>query len=545
MTTGGAVSQWGPRRARATHGLHDLAARLAGRPEAAWEWIERLQDAEPRPDTVRTRGAVPTPRGVAARMAARLLATARAGETWRVLDAGCGTGRLLLEVVRAAEKRGVRVHCEGVEIDPVTARRAQALSPLLRVAADGTLAGWRVRSADFLLDRMAGDPVDAAIANPPYVPLRHLDAAMRARLQAAYGVGTTDLAALFLERLLDRLRPGGRLSVIVPNKLLACGYARALRRRLLVETSIEVIWDLSAVRVFAGRGSYPVVLVLRRQPPSRRHRVQVRGAAGTVRARWPQRALELLPDAVLPLDMAPELLPLATRLLAGPRLGDAVRVRCGIARSGFGRAVGSGPERIVRSGDVRPFRVRGDAPFAPARAGIDAAALAGQRCPKVLVPGLFRRLAAAYDGHGRLVGRVYFVPAEGGTARERDERRVLLLALLNSRLFAVLYAALFGSTAQSGRWLRANGPYLECLPWPARPVRPALAQVVRALERRPGGPAFHRLDLLVESLFGLVPRERALLGRLEAELPPRDDLPDSSRPVRRSGKIPRGERKLF
>jgi SAM-dependent methyltransferase len=510
-----------PASGREPLALVDLGQRLAATPEAAWDWIARLQSG-PGPrhrGEARRRGAVATPVGIAARMARALLARTPRGATLRVLDAGCGTGRLLGAVAREASRRRARIDCTGIEIDAAAARWAQALEPVAAAGARGALAAWRVRRMDFLLDDFSLQ-FDAAIANPPYVSWRDLEPRYRDRLRSRNGGAPGDLAALFVGRLLDRLRPGGRLCVIVPNKLLATRYAARLRARLLAETTLEEIWDLSRQRIFPGRASYPVVLVARRVAASRRHRVVLRDADGTPRARWPQIALRALPSAVVPLGLEPELGDLALRLLSGRRFGDAVRARCGIATSGFGRAVGSGPETIVRSGDVRPFRLSSGARFAPRRAGLAAAALERMRRPKVVVPGMFRRLCAAYDGERRLLGRVYFVPVDGGTAAAREARRAVLLALLNSRLYALLYAGLFAGVAQSGGWMRLNAPYLECMPWPRRaPDARLLSAVARCERRRAAAADLERLDLAVEALFDLGRAESRLLARLARRLP--------------------------
>src|SRR5262249_15075075 len=171
----------GPRRA--PRALRELAARLGLDPVRAWEWVERLQSTQPDDDpTNRARGAVATPHAIAMRMAAALVRDARPGDAWRILDPGCGRGRLLAAAARAASERSCSVDCEGVELDAAAARWAQALEALVRTGAQGHLRSWRVRRADFLLSPSPSADCDAVIANPPYVPVRALDAVARQRL---------------------------------------------------------------------------------------------------------------------------------------------------------------------------------------------------------------------------------------------------------------------------------------------------------------------------------------------------------------------------
>jgi len=497
--------------------LSGLVQRHADSPAQLWEWIERLQDARRPAANAHDRwlGAVHTPARVAALMAQRLLPRRVGGRVLRLLDAGCGAGILSTAVLRAASPLGMRLDCTGVETDLAAARWAQALEPLLR-ATGATLQAWTIVHADFLLDYAPAERFDVIVANPPYVPARLLPAAYRRKLQAQGTRGArADLSVLFCERMLELLRPQGRLCVIVPNKLLAADYAAPLRQRLLRDFCVEEVWDLAADGVFAARAAYPVILVVANRRPPRDHAVAMHAADGTLRTRWPQSALRALPQHVVPLHLPAEAWPLLQRLLAGPRFGDAVRVGCGLATPGFQRAMDRGRDRILCSGDIGPFRVHSSRRFASRTLALPARTLARQRVPKVVIPGMFQRLHAAFDARGDLLGRVYFVPV----GRRAASQRALLLALLNSRLYAVLYRGLFGGVAQSRGYLRLNAPYLRRLPWPAREPSPGLVAAVVRLERADeAAPDRTRLDRGVEDLFELTEGERRLLARLERQL---------------------------
>ncbi len=499
--------------------IQALVQRHADSPAALWGWIERLQDARELQGTVAVprQGVVATPARVARLMAERLLRGPHGNRPLRLLDAGCGSGRLLTAALREASRRRLRLGCEGVETDAAAARWAQALEEVHR-AAGAALVGWKILHADFLLDYAPPSHFDLCIANPPWVAARALSAGYRRKLHSHLrGMGRADLSALFVERLLEVLRPGGRLCVIVPNKLLASDYATALRHRLLQDFRLEEVWDLAGDGVFSAHAAYPVILVVAHRRPAAGDTVAVHHGGGAVRTRWPQEALLALPRHVVPLDLPADSWPLLRRLLAGPRLGDAVPVGCGLAVPGFQRAMDRGRDHIICSGDIRPFRVRGRRRFAPQQLDLGRRTLARQKVPKVVIPGMFRRLHAAFDARGDLLGRVYFVPVSG----RADSRRALLLALLNSRLYAVLYRGLFGGVAQSGGYLRLNAPYLRRLPWPQRAPSAALLRLVQEIERS-GAPESGRarLDRGVEDLFGLAAPERRLVARLERRLHP-------------------------
>jgi hypothetical protein len=245
-----------------------------------------------------------------------------------------------------------------------------------------------------------------------------------------------------------------------------------------------------------------------------------------VRARWRSEDLARMPDRIFPLGLDGDGLALAARLQREPRLGDHVSIACGIAASGFARGIGRGHERILQSGDVGPLRVRLPQLFDPARAGVAPRSLARLRIPKIVIPGMFQRLAAARDRDGVLLGRVYFV-------RPRDPvQRTMLLAFLNARLAAVLYRGWFAGVAQSGGYLRCNAPYLAALPLPAPRILPIeLASTLAMLERAPSATLWRRLDAAIETSFGLDPTEIACVERLAKLLPPRpgEERPEEDR----------------
>jgi SAM-dependent methyltransferase len=333
---------------------------------------------------------------VAQRMAQRLLRGCRRGARVQILDPGCGAGRLLAATAHVAKERGVQAACYGVELDASAARWAQALAPVVRAAAPQTLAAWQIRHADFLFDAHPKQRFDAVIANPPYVALRDVESGYRQKLRARGGFPARgDLAVLFLERMLQLLRPKGRLCAIIPNKLLASEYAAGLRALLMTSTCVEEIWDLAHTHVFDGRATYPVILVLSRREPSPDHKIRILEHNGRVRARWPQRTILQLPQQVVPLALPSEAVQLLQRVLAGPRLGDVVPVACGIAKTGFSRAIDRGHDRIICSGDIRPFRVQARRRFAPEQAQVPQGSVRRQKVPKVVIPGMFQRLHAA------------------------------------------------------------------------------------------------------------------------------------------------------
>ena len=86
--------------------------------------------------------------------------------------------------------------------------------------------------------------------------------------------GKFDLYYLFLEQALRLLAPGGRLAVIVPNKLFHTRAAKALRELLATQADVRLVKDFGVEKVFEGATNYSCILVAQKQSPSPTLRVQ-------------------------------------------------------------------------------------------------------------------------------------------------------------------------------------------------------------------------------------------------------------------------------
>ena len=102
--------------------------------------------------------------------------------------------------------------------------------------------GWRfsyeVRSHDFLnstgfgLGTEAIDPVDVAIANPPYFKVAPSD---------PRGGGAPNIYAQFMNVASDLLKPGGQMCFIVPRSYSSGLYLRDFRRRFHRTMALEAV----------------------------------------------------------------------------------------------------------------------------------------------------------------------------------------------------------------------------------------------------------------------------------------------------------------
>ena len=128
------------------------------------------------------------------------------------------------------------------------------------------------------------DGFDIVVTNPPWIRANRLERSERKLLKARYGSFSNDLwegaddlgirvpfgaqvdvAALFVERALELLRPGGRLAALLPAKLFRSLHGTGVRR-LLAGHQPEVIRDYSdSERQMFEATVYPAVLQVRKR----------------------------------------------------------------------------------------------------------------------------------------------------------------------------------------------------------------------------------------------------------------------------------------
>ncbi len=112
--------------------------------------------------------------------------------------------------------------------------------------------------------RSFGHKFSAVVGNPPWlmagyeVPARQLD-----YLKSKYAsyTGKADLYYLFIERSLQILQVGGRIGLVVPNKMHATKAASGLRQVLTSGNHISEIIDFETAKVFEGATNYTQVLL--------------------------------------------------------------------------------------------------------------------------------------------------------------------------------------------------------------------------------------------------------------------------------------------
>ncbi len=434
----------------------------------------------------RARGAFYTPAALAAEVAALARPEGRRG---RVLDPACGDGALLAAVaarlVAAGEGRAaIAGRLAGIDRDGAALVGARER---LRGVLGADAAGVRLVRGDALLDdgavAAAGGTFAAVVANPPFLSVkrRHLDEATRAALRARYRLarGQFDAHALFLERALAALAPGGRWAFVLPRPVLGNEHLAALRALALDEGALDTVLDagrpfdaaVEAVVWAGGRGradggiacgAAPALEVaLVRADPLH---VLPLGAAGA--------AVASLADARGRLPALGSLATIERGVEAGKRSAGVVPLAPGLPP--------------VRAGDeVRAFSLAAPRLALAREPGKPAALFAG---PKLLVRRVAPTLVAAVDPTDHAVLNTLYV------VRAAPGRLHALAAALNAAPSRERFAALAAAGDALFPYVRAS--QLAALPVPLDAREPHLARLGAKLAKGPDPSAQRELDAL-------------------------------------------------
>ena len=183
----------------------------------------------------------------------------------RVLDPACGVGLFLIAARRRLIEALGRL---GSDEDPAGCLVGVDLDPVAASLAAGFLPGSSVLSADSLLDDVNSlAAYDVVVGNPPF--LNRLQrrsapapeqAARLSRLSEGQIGPYTDLSAVFLQRSMTWVRPGGRVGLVQPLSVLASRDARPVREFCVRAGALRAVWASTKAVFAAGVRTCAVVL---------------------------------------------------------------------------------------------------------------------------------------------------------------------------------------------------------------------------------------------------------------------------------------------
>ena len=420
----------------------------------------------------------------------------------RVLDPACGDGAFLRGVLRFFSRLpgSPRPTVCGVDVDPAAVREATAS---LGAAAEIVRADW------LLPPGAAGRPWQAIVGNPPWVGVRSMPAAQRQALGVHYAtaVGQFDLMAPFVERSLASLAPGGRASLLLPDRWLLNREGEPLRRLVVTKGRLLEVIRLGEDR-FRGVNMPSLLAVLGPPatpsdgpPPSTVVRDGPQGAPRTFDlgsfVRWDQLRF--------PLHLSLDEVDRAERMASsGVALSSLVRNGRGVELGKRSPHVqdepGPGFVPILFGEDIDRYHLgRGR----HVRWGVKSVRYKDPslyRGPKLLLRKTGVGVRAALDRSDRLVSQVVYV------LTPRADQAAWLLGILNSASFQFLHRARNGEADKRVFPHLRQGDVLA-LPVP-RPGGDGAREIAKLADQRMGETDERRsvhldraIDALVESAY--------------------------------------------
>jgi len=182
----------------------------------------------------------------------------------KVADIACGTGRFLTYwwlndlKYESKHKKTSKTQYYGYDIDPTA----------IKIANQIPIKGKVLKNIDSLLDSHLDQTniFDVIIGNPPYIESRAISDENWNNLKKKYESAHKkfDLSVVFLEKIVNLLKPGGLAGIIITNKWLVSDYGEIIRKILLTKTHIEYIIDVSHLLLFKGSSTYPIIIIFQK-----------------------------------------------------------------------------------------------------------------------------------------------------------------------------------------------------------------------------------------------------------------------------------------
>ncbi|NQU23449.1 MAG: SAM-dependent DNA methyltransferase [Candidatus Nealsonbacteria bacterium] len=206
----------------------------------------------------------------------------------RAIDPACGSGIFLRTLLEAqcdpmntrdldatADKAFASIH--GIDIEPNACKATRLSLCLLHLVLTGRFPSRPLQIecqnaiAKFTEPASIDSVYDAVIANPPFVRWESIPHEWHTKIREFLGgdvKGRPDLYLAFIQIALKQLSPRGFLLFVLPHAFLIADNAKQIRKRLAKEFWIRHLVDLSALNVFEGASSYPILLIAERRDPA-------------------------------------------------------------------------------------------------------------------------------------------------------------------------------------------------------------------------------------------------------------------------------------
>lgn len=174
----------------------------------------------------------------------------------RIFDPACGSGEFLKEAVRQLTLRGYTGTVELIGWDimdsaSVMAKFALAFETARPLPFKST---YQIKPCDALTEPTWPAAVDVVLMNPPFASLMSLSEEQKEVIRKLLGARTTrpNLAAAFLLRASQCVRPGGILASVLPASVLTSDSSGPVRQQVATEFTPRLLAKLGSMTAFAG-----------------------------------------------------------------------------------------------------------------------------------------------------------------------------------------------------------------------------------------------------------------------------------------------------
>ncbi|MFC2111202.1 Eco57I restriction-modification methylase domain-containing protein [Bacteroidota bacterium] len=182
-------------------------------------------------------------------------------------DFCCGTGVFLNSLDNVIKKEGWGTEITGIDIDQkaldIAKERNSEVSLIHR---------------DILLDTLDEQPkYDVIVSNPPYVSSSIIEKKYKETLKKNYistKGGSFDLSVVFIEKIINSLKPNGVASIILSNKFMTTKYGKGICEYLSANTNLIKIEDFNDSQLFKEVVTYTCIITFMKTAPSKRFTIK-------------------------------------------------------------------------------------------------------------------------------------------------------------------------------------------------------------------------------------------------------------------------------
>lgn len=167
-----------------------------------------------------------------------------------ILDPAVGTGELLVAMIKATEKRNIKIKAVGYETDASigkeTQKKLENMFPQVEI---------EIRTGDFLdaVENGTAGKYDCVIANPPYIRTQVMGSSRAQEIAKKLSLsGRVDIYYAFLVYTRDVLKPSGIAGYITSNKFMTIKAGKTVRNYMMENYALHRITDLGDTKLFSA-----------------------------------------------------------------------------------------------------------------------------------------------------------------------------------------------------------------------------------------------------------------------------------------------------